>query len=1003
MKPHKVLWISLTSVFAVLAVGVGIASSLTAQYTSTINAFLHAATFKVEKTGDSDENTEYYASAWKSTDELVAHENALCEQAEGEGAVLLKNENGTLPLKTSSKFSCFSHSSVDPIFGGTGSGGVDASTAVTLRAGLKKSFGDESVNGTLWHFYSADCANYKRVNASTTGGVSADYKINEVPWTNISGNNDLVSTFASYGDVALVVLARSGGEGSDLPYNECSDGIEGDYLRLCQNEIDMLKGLKAYKDQGTFKKIVVLLNTSNALQLDFLDDADYGIDAALWIGGVGQTGMNAVGSLLSGAINPSGRLPDTLLKNNATSPAMVNFGMHAFSNKDEYGLDWENYNRSAEIGAKNNEKYHVYQEGIYIGYRYYETRYEDAVIGQGNTANYHYSDDVAYSFGYGASYTNWEYSNFKTSERGKQYIVTVDVKNAGAVAGKNTVQIYAQSPYTSYDQENGIEKSAVTLVGFAKSAMIEAGQSETLTLKIDKKDLASYDANKEKTYVMEGGDYYLATGFSAHDALNNILAKKGYDTSKGMTAEGTASLCQKITLSSTDTTSYSTSEETGYKITNQFDNADLNKYEGTSDQKITYVSRKDWTGTFPKQVIQLKVNQKMWEDGLINTTEGRDAIVKKMISEHYSDVKEMPTFGANNGLQLVSYRGVDYDSESWKNLIEQASYGEITNTMGTAFHVTAPVASVGLPGTSDENGPQGFTAKIVAGPSGMCYTSVDIMGATYNVDLMKDIGECIGEDFRRYSEGRATKYAGMYGPGGNIHRTPYCGRNFEYFSEDGILSAKMLEPECKGIQSKGVHVFVKHFFLNDEENGRMGLSTWCNEQAIRELYSRSFEGAIKGGGASSGVMTSFGRLGVVWAGAHYGAITNLLRNEWGCKGAVITDCSYSCPYMDYPLGVLAGVNLWDGDIGNGSLSQYASNPAVATMVQNSLKRICYSYANTLAMNGLSSNAKIVVITPWWKIAINAMIISFSVLATLSAGMLVYTIIKSKKAAEQVAA
>lgn len=996
MKPHKVLWISLAAVFGVLAVGLGVALKVAEPYEATLNNVLKADTFRKETIGDTASlDTQYFKSAYKSAEELAAHENELCTQVEGEGAALLKNANQTLPLAKTSKFTCFSHSSVDPVYGGTGSGGVDTSKAVTLRTGLQEAFSSDCVNATMWRFYSADCANYKRGTAATTGGNSEQYTINEVPWTNISGNTTLTGTFANYGDVALVVLARSGGEGSDLPFNSCTDGIKGNYLALSQNEIDLLKALKSYKDSGTFKKIVVLVNSSNALQLDFLDDAAYGIDAALWIGDPGTTGMRAVAQILSGAINPSGRIVDTFLKNNLASPSMVNFGMHDFANPNNYEIGWEQYNTNADLGSKCNQKYHVYQEGIYVGYRYFETRYEDVVLGQGNTSSYNYADDVAFPFGYGDSYTTWNYSDMKASEKEKSWELSVKVTNSGAVAGKHTVQVYAQSPYTDYDKSNGIEKSAVTLAGFKKSGTIAAGGSETVTVTIDKKDLATYDANNAKTYIMEAGNYYLSVGKNAHDAVNNILAKKGYHKGNGgMDADGVASLVKDYTEATTDTKTYAASSETGKAITNQFDNADLNKYEGTSDQKIVYVSRKDWGSSFPKQAVSLSITPTMWNDGLINTEAGRKAIVDKMIAKYYSNVTSMPTFSNGGASQLVSYMGLPYDHESWTPLIQQASYAEITKTIYNAFHVTEPVTSVGLPGTLDENGPQGFTAKIVGGASGMCYTSEDVMAATFDLDIMEDIGSCIGEDFLAAKGGSESKYSGLYGPGCNIHRNPYCGRNFEYFSEDGLLSAKMVEPEVKAIQKKGVYVFAKHFFLNDEENGRMGLSTWANEQSIREIYSRGFEGVVDGGG--TGVMTSFGRLGVTWSGAHYGAIHEMLRGEWGCQGAVITDCSYFCPYMDYPAGILAGVNIWDGSTDTKSLDGYASNPAMATMVQDTLHRLCYSIGNSASMNGLSANVRFVRITPWWKSLAIGLSIADGVISLASIGMLVWGIVASKK-------
>lgn len=1004
-KKHKIfLWSILTGAFALVSIAGVVGYNITSKYKNSISSALKAKTYKIEKTDSNEEvDSEYYKSAYASKEELREVEEAICEETERKGATLLINKNNALPLSKNSKFSCFSHSSVDLVNGGTGSGQVDTSNAVTLRQAIENEFGEGSVNSTLWRFYKNDCVKYSRVNGLTTGGSSEQYLVNEVPWENISTKANITSTFNSYGDVALVVLSRSGGEGNDLPFNTAQDGIDGNFLALTQNEIDMLHGLKQYKDEGIFKKIVVLFNSSNSMEMDFLEKDEYGIDAAMWIGEPGLTGLNAVAKILSGTYNPSGRLVDTFLKDNLSSPAMVNFGMHDFTNKDEYDLGWLQSNDSLENGKKCNQKYHVYQEGIYIGYRYYETRYEDYVMNTGNTSSYNYDNDVAFPFGYNLGYTNFEYSNFKVNDKDTYYEVNVTVTNVGNVKGDHSVDIYSQSPYTTYDKENGIEKEAVKLVGIGRTGELQPnGGSETLTIKVEKKDMATYDANKEKTYIMEDGNYYLAVGDNAHNATNNILAAKGYtktNTNSRMDEDGNQDLTYKIE-SKFDNVTYSTSTETGYKITNQFENADLNKYEGTKDQKITYLSRNDWENTFPKEAVSLKVTEQMWEDGLINTKEGKANIAKKMIEKYYSDVKEKPTMGdTSTSYQLVAFQGMSWDqlkdNEEFNQMIKQATFDEISNVIENAFHLTNPVQSIGLPATSDENGPQGFTKSLIGGESGMCYTSEDVLAATRDRELALKVGELFGEDFLYSSvpEGQG-KYAGIYGPGANIHRTPYCGRNFEYYSEDGLLSSFIGEQETAGIKSKGIAVYAKHFFLNDEENGRYGLSTWANEQSIRELYSRGFEGIANAGG---GYMTSFGRLGVVWAGSHYGAMTELYQNEWGGTQACYTDCSYSTPYMDYVLGMLAGGTcLWDGDTSLHTLDDFSNEPAVLSQMQEALKKIAYTYANTVAMNGLTSNMRIIPITPWWQKAIIAITIVGAVLASGSAIMLIITIVKKKK-------
>jgi beta-glucosidase len=997
-KAHKGLWITLTCVFGVLAAAMWIGTSVANTFEIQVNNFLNCKTYKVVDSGDSTSDTSYYKSAFKSEDELVAHEKELCENLEGEGATLLKNEGKVLPLATTAKFSCFSHSSVDPIYGGTGSGQVKTTDAISLKSALEANFGASSVNSALWDFYTNDCADYKRVNAKTTGGASADYKINEVPWSKITANTTVTNSFSSFGDVALVVLARSGGEGSDLPFNECSDGTNGDYLELCQNEIDMMKALKVYKDAGTFKKIIVLINSSNALQLDFLDKADYGIDAALWIGDVGMTGINAVSDILAGKVNPSGRLSDTFLKNNMSSPAMANFGLQAYTNHDDYGTGWVQYNQPGAAG-KANQNYIVYQEGVYVGYRYYETRYEDYAVGTANVGSYSYSDEVAFPFGYGDSYTSFSYSDYSLTQKGDSFTAKVTVKNVGSVVGKHSVEIYAQSPYTDYDRENLIEKPAVNLVGFAKTASLEPNASETVSIDFTKYDLASYDANKAKTYVLDAGDYYFTVGKNAHNAVNNILAAKGKtvaNTSK-MDEDGDSALVKSWKNASLDTSSCSKSRETGYAITNRFDNADLNKYEGTTDQKITYVSRNNWTGTMPSTNVKLKINDAMWADGLIDTEEGHQAIITKMKAENYAEVTKVPDMGKDNGMQAITYRGVDFDSDSWALLIQEVSYADMTNVIYNGMHLTKEITSIGLPATKDENGPQGYTKNLMGGSSAMAYTSEDVMAATRNKDLVADMGSCIGEDCLNVGN------TGLYGPGANIHRTPYCGRNFEYYSEDGFLSGAICQAEVAQIESKGVVVYTKHLALNDQENGRMGLSTWANEQSIREIYLRGFEGSANGT-KFGGYMSSFNRLGVVWSGAHYGLMTEVIRNEWGLKGACITDCSVFATYMDYRYGLLAGQDYWDGmgmnayGVNTLQLDGLDTDPVIVTCAQKALKRIIYSNVNSLAMNGISSTSKIVPVTPWWKTMLGWVDGVLTAVTIGCAGMLVYTIVKSKKAA-----
>ena len=630
MKKKGTIWVVLTAITAVFLAICIAAIPITQGFATVINAALKVQTQKVV----AEEGAEiFYWSAYENEEDLVADEYQLCRDIEGEGAALLVNKNNALPLNRGDKITPFSQSAFNLLYGGTGSGSMNADEATSLRTALETVFGEGTVNTDQWKFYAT--AGYKRVNAATTGGNQGQYRINEVPWEKYP--DALKKTWAEYGDVALVVLARSGGEGADVPNGlpELEEYMtDGDYLRLCKEEIEMFENLEKLKADGTFKKIVVLLNSSNALQLDFVDD--YGIDAVLWIGDVGMNGAMGVADILVGDVNPSGRIVDTFLKDNHSAPAMENFGAYVWANGEDYSVDSAQNNTDAGV-AKANRDYVVYQEGIYVGYRYFETRYEDSVLNQGNSGDWSYDDCVAFPFGYGLSYTEFAYSNFKVTDEGDTFQVEVDVKNVGDRDGKHTVQIYFQSPYTQYDRENLVEKAAVEICGFDKK-MIAAGATEHFVIIVDKEDLTSYDANNARTYILEDGDYYFTVGKNAHDAINNILAAKGANV------DGSAALAQKWTNAAFDKTTYAVSSKTGNAITNLFDNADLNKYSGNGGQTVTYLSRQDWIGTYPTTQI-LSITPEMWADGLIDSEEGHKAIVEAMKAAYYADAS-MPTVGS---------------------------------------------------------------------------------------------------------------------------------------------------------------------------------------------------------------------------------------------------------------------------------------------------------------------------------------------------------------------
>ena len=984
----KKLWIVMTSVMgaltaiciALLCVGI--------YFADIINVYLEVETQKITPEPGAK---IYYWTDYDDESKLIAHQREVCENIVGEGAALLKND-GVLPLKAGTKFSCFSQSSVDPIYAGTGSASVSDEDSVSLNTALTEAFGEGSTNLDLVRFYTT--SGYKRVNAALSGGSPEQYRINEVPWSKYG--EALKNTFKNYGDVALVVLARSGGEGADLP-----SGLEslkpymtdGDYLRLCKEEVELLQNLKAMKEAGTFKNIVVLLNMANIVQIDFADK--YDVDAVLWTGNVGATGMSAVADILRGNVVPSGRIVDTFLKDNHASPTMTNFGAFDYANANELKLESPQNNNDSGID-KANRNYVVYQEGIYVGYRYYETRYEDYVLGQGNAGEFDYDAVVAYPFGSGMSYVNFEYSDFNVTEKDDSFEVSVKVKNTGNIAAKHTVQIYFQSPYGRYEKENDVEKSAVEICGFDKKE-IKKGGTETYTITVKKEDLTSYDHKKAKTYIMSEGDYYFTAATDAHNAVNNILmAKKAdgitVDESK-MSGEGNAALAKKWNKAEIDTETYSVSKATGKKISNLFEEADLNKYEGTSGQKITYLTRKDWTGTFPKKTVELTVTDKMWEDGLTHEESGRAAIAEKYKKLYYSDVTEVPTTGAEKILVVADLVEQSFSSDDWNKLISQMTYAELVDFIGNGAYQTKLVQSIGLPGTRASDGPYGFTKPLSFGGRGMCFPCESVLASSYNLALAESEGKCIAEDLIHASlGGDSTFYTAIYAPGANIHRTPYSGRNGEYYSEDGFVSGKMCAAESAGMRLKGITAVPKHYALNDQEEGRYGISTWSNEQAIREVYLEGFREFAESGGTA--IMSSFNRIGVVWAGAHRGLMTGILRDEWGMKGMAVTDMASFAKYMDYRAGLMAGQTIWLGTTsGMISMSGYARDAAIVSAYQSAAKHNVYTVSRTHAMN--IGHAKIVKVMPWWEAAVIAFVCVFGVVAIGSAAMLVLSLTKFK--------
>ena len=994
-KSRKVLWSVCTVVFTLLFAVTMIGGPIANSYASIINMVLKTESTKT--IGDVGET--YFEADYASAAEQEKAAQEICETAEANGATLLLNRENALPLAQGAKVSLFGTGSADFVYGGTGSGSIDSSKALNLKDALEAD--GFSVNPTVWNFYTTGAGkDYRRQLApgSLNNYIfdNSGYLINEVPqsvFTDAEWNS-----VADYGDAAIMVVSRVCGEGSDLPWFGTGDG-DGNILSLSSEERDILKKLADLKAAGQVKSIIVLLNVSNPMELDFLEPSlcgvDYGVDACLWVGEVGQNGIEAIGDLLNGTANPSGKLVDTYCYDNLTSPAMQNTYVTSYTNAAEQGLAFKN---------TCNEYYEVYQEGIYVGYRYYETRYEDTVLGNANVGKYDYASTVAYPFGYGLSYTTFEYSGLTMKEDGDNFVFTVSVSNTGSVDGREAVQIYMQSPYTDYDRENGIEKAAVELVGFEK-VTVPAGQTVSVDVTVPKSELRTYDANGAETYIVDAGNYYFATGNGSHEALNNILAAKAEleDTANGtvnlnkMVGTGDASLAVQYQQASMDTATYAKTAD-GTQITNQLDHADLNKFDDDTSNDVVYVSRSNWKNTVPEAAITATAYQAAVQIA------ANDAIVAGLaIQDQPESTGEMPTMGKEGTLTLSQFVGVPMDGSitvngqeyTWDDLLDQLTFSDMTKLVGLAYHSTASASNVGKPATKDENGPLGLTATLTGGSSSTGYTSADILAATFDREIAEAVGRSLGNDCLM-ATGKA--YSGLYGPGVNIHRTPYGGRNFEYYSEDPFISGQICAAQVGGIQSKGVYVYMKHFALNDQDTGCDGLCVWTNEQAAREIYLQAFEYPIEQANALC-VMTSFNRLGTTWAGGDYNLLTNILRNEFGMKGIILTDFSNSNNYMDVVQGVVAGGNAWDANDANkwpAKLKEYKDNATVCNAMRDASKHILYTVANSNAMNGVSENVQIVEVRAWWQTAILVLDVVFGVLAVGSAVMLVRDIRRKKE-------
>ncbi len=867
----------------------------------------------------SDEVTSVYPTQ-KATNKAEAFANAQevnLKLAE-EGFVLLKNENAALPMNKGARISVFSKNSVNLSYGGSGSGGFDTSNNKNLYESLNDA--GFVTNPTLKRFYESSQSGSVRTANSSDLDNGDNQKIATAETPQSKYTDAVKNSYADYSDAALVVITRIGGEGFDLPrYQGDSEGavsVDSHYLELDQNEIDLLTAVT----DGTFKRVVVVFNTPSSFEATFLKDSAYAafadkIDAAVWIGFTGSNGITALGEILNGDVNPSGRLVDTWAADFTKNPSFVNFGTGCLPDTtDKY--DGGMY-------------YSVdYEEGIYVGYRYYETR------GETDGEDW-YNANVVYPFGYGLSYTtfNWTVGDASASEieLGTTITVPVTVKNTGSVAGKDVVQLYASAPYTL----GGIEKAHKVLVGFAKTKLLQPGESETVTVSFDPYSTASYDyrdanSNGFSGYELEAGEYTLYVSRNAHESEKAIALNLAADVQIG-----------------TDPT-------TDSEVVNRY--TDSENFLDSDWQLDTMLSRADWEGTWPtpQTAQQHAGTDRLYEE--IRSEEHNNPT--DFDSEEYPWFGEEPTLTLRDLLPSAEAEGyepvVSYDDERWEELMMGCDEEEMIALINNGAYHTLAMESVGLPATIHGDGPSGFTCFMSKEQvNGTCqYVSEPVMASTWNINLMNELGEAIGEEGTIGDKATGQPYSSIYAPGVNIHRSPFGGRCSEYFSEDPFISGMMGAAEVQGIQSRGVLPTVKHFVANEQETHRSigGDLSWLSEQALREIYLKPFEYTVKLG-ETRGIMTSFNRIGTRWTGGDYRLLTEILRNEWGFNGLVICDFNTIPQYMIPRMMFYAGGSL---DLATQQSAMWTdcdtSDAGDAIVLMRAVKDVMYALVNSNAMN-----------------------------------------------------
>ncbi len=973
------VWKKITILLTFLLILLIVVTYTAMRNAEVINRALGVSTTKVvkienqkedeEETNNLINDTEYFKSNYgelndENLQKLIQDTHLQTIQEATEGSVLLKNENSALPLSSNEvNVTLFGHATAEPLFRNNSAGSVASKTdeGVDLYEALKlEGF---NINEKLYSAYKESSTDRSMIQNFQTGEI-LEYSFGEEDISFYT--EELQQTWVNdYNDVAIVMLAREGGEGNEL-YMEDTQGIS--QLALHQEEKDLLNMIK---NSGKFKKTIVLLNSGNAMEVAWLDE--YNVDACLWIGCPGEKGFIGVVDLLTGKANPSGHLTDTYAVNSMSAPATVN---NSYNNQTWSNLDYVKAN-STDIDTQGLY-YAVQAEGIYVGYKYYETRYEDSIlnrygansnVGSTTKSSWNYNAEVSYPFGFGLSYTEFEQKLDKVkvgkNDVGKdEILVTVTVTNKGNVAGKSVIQVYTQTPYGEYEKTNKVEKSAIQLLNFDKTKVLQPNESQIITISCDPYLLASYDYVKTKGYIVSEGDYYISIGDNAHDALNNILATKnatGMTDVYGNVAEGDVSKTYKW-QQKFDNKTYKTNKETGVLVTNKFDDSDINYW---NENSVTYLTRQDWENTMPTTPIKVEVDEKMME--LLNG----DYYVKP---ENSPEVKSFVQ-GVDQGLKLVDMMGVDYNDQIWETFINQLTIKEMGDLVAD-YYGTGVITSIEKPEALAGDGPDGIggivdnfkTSGYSTDVSTNCYTAEVVLASTFNKELMASRGELMGEE---------ALFLGLvenWGPGVNLHRTPFGGRNFEYYSEDANMNYLCAIPVVEAFQSNGVSAGVKHVVGNDQENNREGVACFFNEQAFREGALRGAEGAVKVAKAKS-IMGAYNRLGLVSTFSSNALNTEVLRGEWGFEGHIETDAVLSDEVgykSNYTTFLVAGSDSfcldYNGQSTKDILAQINLNDDGYLLghLRKASKNILFVVANSNVMNGYEKNVNIVQVTPVWQ-------------------------------------